>query len=365
MKRAIPYRRPGFLLLLAAAIAPSVMSGESQPPAQKKAPFYLIADYLSPAVYEGDSLTACFRIENTTGIDSILSLAVVVLDEAGKELSRKAESIKATAKEFASCQRDVGTSQGAKVRYVLLDGSETVATLTARLVRDADPWPATLVRNARLETAQGGEVVVPVVRKRLKVENRAFVPLKWIVDGGSGAKPAIKGKAASFAPARWQLGKPASGPEIGALGPYVRDGAVPVLRTVDQVLAKCGPSPAAAAPIERAVIFLPPEDLELATDPRVYRLALDCLLAHLKRSGTRQLTLVPPLLYGSPEKHCLLLWQAVREAAAAYAVDALEPAAFLDEKLWRVDPQTASAYGASPNAEGTKKIEQALNDLLP
>jgi hypothetical protein len=48
-----------------------------------------------------------------------------------------------------------------------------------------------------------------------------------------------------------------------------------------------------------------------------------------------------------------------------YGAQAVDPAEFLNEKLWRVDPEVEGAYGASPNATGLKKIEQGLADLLP
>lgn len=109
------------------------------------------------------------------------------------------------------------------------------------------------------------------------------------------------------------------------------------------------------------MIILPPEDLDLSTDPCVYRQMIDALPAHLARHRVKQITLIPPLRFGTNDKLRQALWRSVRDAAATYKVSFVAPPpTCLDEKLWRLDPKTKNIYGLSPNAEGLKEIELYL-----
>lgn len=112
------------------------------------------------------------------------------------------------------------------------------------------------------------------------------------------------------------------------------------------------------------LIFLPPEDLDVATAPRLYRIMLEALLARLMHAGAKQITLIPPLRFGTPAEQRQALWQVVYDAAATYEVQALDLNNCLQESFWRADPAEEGVYGARPNAEGLKKIEQGLAKLL-
>jgi hypothetical protein len=347
------------LFFLAALAA----GAEETPPKQD---FYLIIDYLPLAVYEGDAISACFRVENTTSAAADVEVVASITDEAGKEIWRKAEKLSAPSKGFSQCQFNLDSAAGTAVSFTL----SANAQVRLRLVRDENRWPDAQIKDGRLATEDKGELILPVVRKRLRTPDRAFAPLKWMVDSGS---PLIgKGEAGrAFIPGRWALTAETKDPAKWAkLGPYAADGATPMACALRDILkniaqARTESSPEAPKVVERAVIFLPPEDLDVATDPRMYRILLDALLVHLKKADTRQIVLVPPLLYGASEKHRQSLWRAVHEAALANEVRSVDPTEYLNEKNWRADPAREGAYANRPNPEGMKKIEQALTNLLP
>jgi hypothetical protein len=180
-----------------------------------------------------------------------------------------------------------------------------------------------------------------------------------MIDPKPGSGAVQSGKAIGFVPSGWKI---ASREPLHAIGPYEKGGAIPLLRAIADVFDTMGK--ATAVP-ERVVIMLPPEDLELATDPRSYQLLLEALLIHLKIAGAREIIVVPPFHYGSPEEHRKSIWKAVRDATEAYDCQAMDATDFAHEKYWRVDPSQEGVYGARPNAGGVKMIEQGLTSLIP
>jgi hypothetical protein len=360
-------RASGLIVLLAALLPSSAFAearSDPQPPAQApepppKKPFYLITDYLPPAIYDGDEITACFRVENTTGADADLELLVLIKDSDGRELSRKSLPVKATARQFATCQTALDSRAGASLSFTLNKSGNEVASAKAMLIRDETPWPQTRVRLGRLETDPSGEAIIPVVRKRIKNEERAYSPLRWLLNEDAAESQQKSAGALAFVPGRWRMSEGKSASYV-ALGPYAADGCPPILRAVDQILKRVAKGDA-----QRLVILLPPEDLDVASDPRIYRTVLDALLAHLKTLKVEKVTLVPPLHYGSGENHRQMLWKSVHEQASAYEVESVDATEQLDEMLWRADPEVKGGYGVRPNSGGLKKIEQALANLLP
>ena len=358
-------------------------SGPQSQPAPKD-PFYLITDYLPLAIYDADSVTGCFRVENTTGKEATLDLVVKTEDASGKTLEEITKPVAAPISGFGQCQYTQEARTPAAVVFTLRKGAEKIGEARVRLVRDADAWPETKIVNGRLVAKDNGDVVVPVIHRLLKTHDRAFVPLKWFLGDGGPAKQSKGEAAVAFIPGRWPLDIAAhnqggngaqSNQKWIALGPFPPDGSTPALRVFDQIvraLKPAGPAgpanpaaPAAAPLPARVAVCLPPDDLSVATDPRVYRIVVDGILARLQQLGIKQVIVVPPFQFGTPEKYWQRINSEVQEAAAVYGAQAVDPADFLNEKLWRVDPEVEGAYGASPNAEGLKKIEQGLADLLP
>ena len=358
--------RPSYFvlpLLLCCVACGEESTAPSAPPAPRPA-FFLITDYLPIAIYDGDALSACFRIENTTDKEAALEMAVTACDDAGVEISRRVEKVKAPARGFGSFEHTLESRRAGVVKFLLQDATGPLAQCAMRVLREHKTWPETRVRNGRLETAEG-EILLPVVRKQLRTENRAYTPLSWLLGRDEPAPGAKLQDGMACLPACWQLAKDRPAGEFVALGPYGRDGCMPLLRALADVLSGLrrparGESGAAA----RVAIFLPPEDLDVGSDPRTYRIVLDALAAHLKNAGAQRVVLVPPLHYGAPEKHRLALWREVHECAAAYSLQSVDPAEHLNESLWRADPDKAGVYGIRPNEAGIKKIEQALRDWL-
>lgn len=337
--------------------------------AAAKPSFYLITDYLPAAVYDGDSLTACFRVENMTGAETTLEFQQNALDENGKVLHEQTESVKIPATGFAQIQKTQDSNHCGKIQYTLRKGQEAVASAAVRLLRTESAWPAAKFRDGRLEATDNGDVLVALVRKRLKVQNRAFAPLRWMTGSAQPAQAAA-GQKLTCIPGRWQLNPAKFKQDVLTLGPYAANGAAPLLAAVDQILNKVSalhatPAGSGSPTGPRVVLCLPPEDLDVATDPRVYRTVLEVLLARLENAGIKQVVMVPPLHFGANETYSQALWHEVHEAAATYQVRSVDPSEYLDEKLWRVDPAEAGVYGLRPNAAGLEKLEQGVADLLP
>ncbi|MCY3021511.1 MAG: hypothetical protein NTW87_21055 [Planctomycetota bacterium] len=218
-----------------------------------------------------------------------------------------------------------------------------------------------------MEAVDNGELVVPVVSRRAKKEeNRAFAPVKWMLGYGLPGPVELGDEALSFIPARWggDVTKPPAG--LVVLGPYEPSGAPFVVCAASQVfnaLAKAAAGKETSG-LERLQICLPPEDLDVGTDPHVYRAVLDAVLAHATSLALRKVVLVPPFQYGAKAAHYEALRKEVRGAVVAYGAVCLDPAPYLEENLWRVNPAVEGVYGLRPNPAGLKKIEQGLLNLV-
>jgi hypothetical protein len=398
-QECLPYRRAVAALVLAVACAVGNLRAAeqtppittTQPPAEKK-PFYLIVDYLPPALYSGEPLTACLRVENTTAAAADVTVRAEIFDAEGKSLKVSEEKLEAKPNAFADYRKDLDLRDAARVAFALKTPQGDVTGPIVRLVRDADPWPDAEVKDGRLVELAAKEagaearptVLVPVVERVKREGDRTFAPVKWALGiknqdaqatitravlmlPGAWAKPkepATPGTPSPSTPAPMDFGAlaPEKAANPAALGPYEPTGCAPILRAFNdalRVLAELKEKP------ERAVIVLPPEDLEVATEPRLYRVVLEALLERLARAGVKQAVLAPPRKYGVPQARADLLRAEVREAAEFRGARMLDWGEALDEMAWRLDPESPGVYGRKPNAEGQKKIAQKLSDLLP
>ena len=389
--------RFSFVLLAALAASPlaaddyppgPMATGEAEPLPPK--PFYLITDYLPVAIYQRDNVVGSFRVENTTGAAARLELVATAYDVSGNVVNEQTKGLAAPSSGFGQVQASQDSVGVAKVRFALrLAGSAASSgdmtrfpavrgigivspelppfadSVTVRLLRDEDTWPQTEFRAGRLVVADTKELLVPVVEKRKKYEDRAFAPVKWLL--GSAPIVRFSGKALAFIPGRWAL-KSDSPPETVLLGPYRPNGAPPVLRAASEILNKLLAENASrdekAEPLAQLLICLPPEEFDVSTDPRVYRAVVETLLTHLAIPSLKKVLVVPPFQYGAAGKYCEALWREVREAALACGASVVDPADCLDERLWRVNPAAENVYGNRPNAAGLKKIEQGLLNLV-
>jgi len=185
--------------------------------------------------------------------------------------------------------------------------------------------------------------------------------LKWMLDPAPGETSFAPGTGLAFVPGAWGLEK---SERRQVLGPYVANGVPPLLRAAADVIHAVRPDKNRNAP-ERLVIALPPEDLDVDTDPRTYKLVLETLLAHLRKCGVREIVLIPPVQFGSNDKQRDIYWKAVYDAVPVYECQSADASEFMREAWWRVDSNQAGVYGRKPNKEGLKKFEQALSNLLP
>jgi len=371
--------RPAFIrsaVYLAALLASTIFAGD-QP---AKQPFYFITDYLPPAIYENDGVTGCFRAENTTAAAAKLSFSATAQDENGKTAQEYMRALESPAGAFASCQHTLDSRDVERIQFALKNGSVELGAVNVRILHAGRPWPPTVFRQGRLYAAEGGDALLPCVPRRTRSQERAFGALKWFGESKK-SKAESAGHALLLLPGNWQS-YPAKDHARVALGPYAPNGAAPILRAladfhdmlrqVPAVPASAGsyptgmgtPAHTLSVKPQRILICLPPEDLEVATTPRTYRNILDAMLAHCLTLDLKQVVLVPPFQYGCNEKHCVAIWQEVREAAAAYGIQTLDVSEYLNERLWRVDPNNAGVYGKRPNSEGQKLIEEALNAFV-
>ncbi|MCW8132974.1 MAG: hypothetical protein KIS92_21685 [Planctomycetota bacterium] len=333
-------------------------------------PFYLIVDYLPAALYTGERFTACLRAENATSAAAEVTVRAETFDATGKRIAANDEKLAAPAGGFGEYKKEFDLKGVARLAFTLVTPQGEVPGPAVALVREADPWPAAALVEGRLTDKNA--VQIPIVERAEKEVDRTFAPIVWALGlKDQDAKTPVT-RVLLALPGAW--GKPAAdGVDFGAiapakakaiapLGPYEPSGCPPMLRAFNEVLRAVAAQKEAP---ERVVIVLPPEDLEVATGPRVYRIVLDGLLARLKRAGVRQAILAAPCKFGVPEAQARALAEEVRQAARGGEARTLELADELGEAAWRLEPGKPGVYGRRPNEEGQKRIAQKLEDLLP
>ena len=341
-------------------VSMSLPGAESAPSIVPRTSAYLITDYLPPAIYEGDGLSACFRIENTAPVKSSFEVTAKTSDAAGAELKTVVEKVSVAPGAFGSVKFEFDTKRVARIHFELKSAGEStvIAGENVALLRDDDAWPATKISNGRIVLAEGGDAAIPVVQKKRAVEERAFAPVKWLFGSSVDDGVARTGKSIAFAPGTWQL----NAESVRALGPWPVNGSIPILNALNQILGEL--RGAAAGEFRRIAILLPAEDLDFATDPRTYRVALDALLARLAKAGFTRIALIAPFKYGCNDAHRRALWREIHESAAVNSIKVLDPLDWMGEAQWRADPSVPKVFGQQPNPAARKMIEQALADLI-
>lgn len=321
---------------------------------------FFVVDYLPPALYEGDALAACFRIENSDSKKVSFDVTARAVDAEKKEIKVLTEKVDAAPHAFAPAKFEFDSKRVASITFTLTIAGDTkaLAEHAVALLRDEDPWTATSVENSRLVLAEGRCVAIPVVQKKRNVEVREFAPVQWLLGASKNDAAAHAGKCAAFVPGAWKLALS----DTFALGPWPLDGSIPILDSMNQILNELRTF--APGEFKRAVILLPPEDLEMGTDPRTYRVVLDALLSRLKHAQIGRVCLIAPFKYGCDEAHRKALWREIHESAATNSATVRDPLDWLHEPQWRADPATPNVFGSRPNAAGRKMIEQAISDLI-
>lgn len=343
---------------------------EGEAPGPVRTAEYLLVDHLSAALYEGEPMTACLRVENTTsGEESVVVKAVAYgPDEAVVKEDQRKVTVPAGGQ--AACRFDLDLRGVRAVRFSAIAGSGELPGPAVRILRDDDPWPGTSAVDGRLTDDGSGQVLLPVVTRKERKEDRSFSSLSWLVPTSDGKTPEPAG-VFLYLPGEWlgdgnaawtrELipGKLQEGTKWRGLGPYPLQGVAPILMAVGDCLRSL-PKPAPGC----VLMILPAEDLDVAVDPRLYRTAIEILVSRLEAAGVRAVVFESPVRYGVPEARHRMLAKAVQEALEGRRGRALDSEPLLDEVLWRLDPGTPGAYGAIPNSAGRKKIRQVLDDLI-
>ncbi len=321
---------------------------------------FFVIDYLPPAIYEADTLAACFRIENTSTSKKTFQVTATAVDSTGSEIKKQIEKTSVAAGTFSSVKFECDSKRVARIAFELKsdDDPKTLEAETVLILRDDDAWPETKIENGRLKSADGRGIVIPVVEKKRAVEVREFAPMKWIFGSSKDTSIAHAGTCAAFAPAAWQLKIDAAKP----LGPWPLNGSIPILNAMNQIVSDIAKSPPGT--FKRVVILLTPEDLDLATDPRTYRVVLDALLARLVKVQIGRIALIAPFKYGGNDTHRKAIWREIHESANVNAAMVLDPLDWMHDAQWRADPTGPNIFATHPNAAGRKMIEQAIADLI-
>ena len=351
-------------LLLHFSLTSLAAEKHEEPAARAKPDFYLIVDYLPAAIYDRDAVSACFRVENATSAESELTLHLAAFDNAGVLLNEKELPLKVSAGQTAPAQFEQESARVGKITFELRRNEKVLERLGLRLLRD-EAWPDTRLDNGRLKIRGSGDVLIPVSEKTQFVD-RSFAPVRWLLGKQQQSKD-VSGRILAFVPGGWNLRS--ENFDAAPLGPFNAARVPPLLLAADQILSHPQIRALASAEVKDApkylVLLLPPEDLHFATDPRGYRIILNALLSRLSVLGLKKIVFIPPFHFGANEKHGSLLARQVTEAAAALKASSVDPGDFLNETLWRVDPERHGVYGPEPNAAGVKKIEQGILNLIP
>ncbi|MCZ7644075.1 MAG: hypothetical protein M5U26_02155 [Planctomycetota bacterium] len=114
----------------------------------------LIVDYLPPALYETEPLTACFRVENHAKIPATVRVRAEVRLEDGAWKLRDESKLEIASGARQTYQKDLDLAGAKAVRYVLKTGAGELPGPAVRLVRDEIPGPSRPQRTAGSWTAR-------------------------------------------------------------------------------------------------------------------------------------------------------------------------------------------------------------------
>jgi len=331
--------------------------------AAKDKSLFLIVDYLPAAVYAGDEIALNVRVENVSKAAVSAELTLEGQKRDGEKFALKTQSIQCPAGGFSSASFTVASGDATAFSLKLNAGGATLAGLSVDVLHDDEACPKTVVRAGVIEKEAAGERIVWSPARREKKIDRAFAPMKWLL--GSDKKKDEKDKTAeqkrvlAFVPGGYQ----SANQVVQLLGPYPLDGNAPVLHAAREVLSRLEAMKASGVALAGFVIVLPPEDIEVATDPRLFRVVLDGLLTRLKSGGVARVAVIPPFKYGISDERMKVFWKEAADACATHQAQYADPTAFLNETFWRADPAHAGAYSAKPNAAGREQLGVYLKEL--
>ncbi len=379
-------KRFAIALALAAlgAVAAAALAGheEPRPGDRRPAPAFrrgqrlcLILDYLPAFMYTGEKLAYSFRVAKRRGVEESIAFKVSWFfsqtEKTEKQLAPGVTEGDAN-RNFSVVRGFLKVPPGAKyLHFKLTSGGKNLGAGMARLVDESEEWPkGSRASWGRMVDAKGLPLILTLAERTPRVDDR-WKPIKWLWEKGrssasnviiagprlasrrnksyqdllAGSTEKLKIKELADVSAADQRANPAHG--IYRLVELVESEVIPAAKTADLV-----------------VLVTPPEDPELATEPRRYRQGLDWLLSRLKRAGSRRVAIVPPLTRKVRARQLAAYEQICRKSAAVYAkkvgARCVDVRQLKDIEYWRPPGALGEVTGKYPNESGQKKLAELI-----
>lgn len=363
-------RAPALLLAALLAAAPAALAaGEKR--ADERGKLSLIVDYLPAFMYRGEKLAYSFRVERHPKLREKLAFEVswhFKANEKGKAL--KPGSAKGvTEKHFTIVRGFLRVPKGARIfRYQLKSGDEVLASGQARLVGEDEPWPKGASAAWNGIVAGGSRIILTLEERVARVDNK-WKPIRWIWEKGrsraesvvlAGPRLAAAGGKSYqdlLAGSATRLKIVELAPLAGGKGPLRAAPAQGIYRLVELVESRVLPASRGA---DLVVLVTPPEDPEMATEPRRYRQGLDWILSRLKRAKAERVALVPPLTKRVPGKQLAAYAEHCRKAAAVYKTRFLKTDGLLKDEHWVPAGALGKVTGRYPNEKGREVLAELI-----
>ena len=357
---------PRLLAALLAAAPLAAPAGERAPAGGAKDKLRLIVDYLPAFMYRGEKLACSFRVERGPGLAAkpAFKISWSFADGKGKGL-KSGEEERRAEKRFTIVRGFLPVPAGARrLKFALESGGKTIAGGSARLVGEGESWPEGARAAWGGMVSAGGERLILTLEERIaKVDDRwKPVRLLWKLVRPGARNVLLAGPRLAPEKGESYQGLLAGGKlkvKVIKLPPpprrEKREGrpAQGIYRLLELVESEVAP---AAKGVDLVVVVAPPEDPEMATEPRRYRQGLDWILARLRRAGARRLALVPPVTKKVPAKQLAAYTQLCEKAAAVYKARFLNTAALLKPACWKPEGAEGKVTGRYPNARGRKVL---------
>lgn len=108
-----------------------------------------------------------------------------------------------------------------------------------------------------------------------------------------------------------------------------------------------------------AVLLLGPDDPQLATPRRLYRMAVEAILDRLESAGVSRTLVVGPVTWGVPPKQLASYVASARMAARTRRARFLDLSGVLERRHWQ-EENDAGVLGRYPSAEGLNAAAKAI-----
>jgi hypothetical protein len=347
-------------------------------PGPKGPKLCLVLDYLPSFMYTGEKLAYSFRVARRRGLKESVAFEVswhFSEKKNGKRLSPGATKGDAE-KDFTIVRGFLKVPKGAKyLHFKLNSGEKCLGAGSARLIDEDEKWPkGSRASWERLVDSEGAPLILTLEERTAKVDDR-WKPIRWIWEKGrssadkviiAGPRLAPKGVRSYqdlLAGSAERL-KIETLPQPAGKGQRKAAPAHGIYRLVEMVESKVVP---AAGDMDLVVLVTPPQDPEMATEPRRYRQGIDWILSRLKLAGAGRVAVVPPLTRKVPAKQLSAYAAICRKASAVYAkkvgARCVSTERFADIEYWRPKGALGKVSGRYPNADGQKLLAELIREV--